>query len=257
MPDGNGQVQPWIALVVVPVVPGRPDPIQHQSGAPLPFLRCPAALLPKWEESWAWAHAQVVPVGQRPVADVLTDPAAGAVHAVPPHLPDQAGAEHALRRLRRADVRSQHPGADPRGPERRRDPPGLGHRGRRQAAGVLLLALRHGRARRLRGRGATAAPRHRRHHPRTRPVAAVDAGRGDPRRRRSRGAAGAAHAVDDRHRSRPDGGRLGARGRAGPPRRDRQPGRRAGRAADRAASGVRPLAGPDRPPRSRDGWVDR
>ena len=78
MPDGNGQVQPWIALVVVPVVPGRPDPIQHQSGAPLPFLRCPAALLPKWEESWAWAHAQVVPVGERSVADVLTDPAAGA-----------------------------------------------------------------------------------------------------------------------------------------------------------------------------------
>ena len=50
---------------------------------------------------------------------------------------------------------------------------------------------------------------------------------------------------------------VGGRGRAGPTGRDRQPRRRAGRATDRAASGLRPLAGPDRPPRSRDGGLDR
>jgi len=75
VPDGNGQVQPWIALVVVRDEPAR---IQQRSGTSLPLLRCPAELLPRCDESWAWAHAQVTPIGQRPIADVLADPAAGA-----------------------------------------------------------------------------------------------------------------------------------------------------------------------------------
>lgn len=74
VPDQQEQVQPWLALVVVPDEPGR---IQQRSGSSLPLLRCPGALLPDCSEAWAWAHAQVVPVGGRSVDDILADRAAG------------------------------------------------------------------------------------------------------------------------------------------------------------------------------------
>lgn len=73
-PEVAGHVQPWIALVVVKDEPGR---IQQRSGASLPLLRCPGALLPRCEESWAWAHAQVVPHGGDPVDAILDDPGQG------------------------------------------------------------------------------------------------------------------------------------------------------------------------------------
>jgi hypothetical protein len=72
LPDGQGRVQPWIALVVVPTDRGQ---LQQRSGASLPLLRCPSELLPPCDESWAWAHAQVVPGSSRSEADILADPA--------------------------------------------------------------------------------------------------------------------------------------------------------------------------------------
>jgi len=72
VPDGSGHVQPWIALVVVPIEESQ---LQQRGGTSLPLLRCSAALLPPCTELWAWAHAQIVPQASRSDVDILADPA--------------------------------------------------------------------------------------------------------------------------------------------------------------------------------------
>ena len=56
-PDGQGQLVPWIALIVVDA--DHPPP-SRRSGAPLPVLDVRAADLPPWDQLRAWAHVQVV-----------------------------------------------------------------------------------------------------------------------------------------------------------------------------------------------------
>ncbi|PSQ45301.1 hypothetical protein BRD17_01765 [Halobacteriales archaeon SW_7_68_16] len=55
--DDAGRTRPWLCLVVVPV-----DAVTYSpSGTgPLPVLETPTDQLPPVEQSWAWAHAQVV-----------------------------------------------------------------------------------------------------------------------------------------------------------------------------------------------------
>ncbi len=64
-------VQPWIALVVVVDEPGR---LESRAGTVHPVLRCDATQLPPCQESWAWAHAQIIPHSGRSNQDMLTDP---------------------------------------------------------------------------------------------------------------------------------------------------------------------------------------
>ena len=89
----------------------RPPPTAGRA-PPLPLLRCPAELLPTCDESWAWAHAQVVPVGQRPIADVLADPAG----AAPPPSPASSVRPSWSRTPAtwRASCRRSKPGSGPR-----------------------------------------------------------------------------------------------------------------------------------------------
>ena len=55
-PDANGRLMPWIALVVVPQT-SAPQP--GKSGG-LAVLDVDRGLLPSVQETWAWAHAQVM-----------------------------------------------------------------------------------------------------------------------------------------------------------------------------------------------------
>lgn len=57
MPDVNQRLMPWICLIVV-----RKDGATIASDPlhPLPVLTCPQQELPNLEQSWAWAHAQIV-----------------------------------------------------------------------------------------------------------------------------------------------------------------------------------------------------
>jgi hypothetical protein len=57
VPDGDKRLRPWICLVAV-----RKESATLTSAAnqPLPVLECPRRELPDLEDSWAWAHAQVV-----------------------------------------------------------------------------------------------------------------------------------------------------------------------------------------------------
>ncbi len=55
-----GRLAPWIVLVVVPLVPGRPDPVGSAAGCTLPVLRADVSDLPDLTESWAWAHVQLL-----------------------------------------------------------------------------------------------------------------------------------------------------------------------------------------------------
>jgi hypothetical protein len=62
-PDGNERVQPWICLIVVRKQPGVE--LRFEQGALLPILEIkspaqPARELPDLDQSWAWAHAQIV-----------------------------------------------------------------------------------------------------------------------------------------------------------------------------------------------------
>lgn len=67
LPDGDRRLRPWICLVVV-----RKEVAALTTGAnhPLPVLECPRRELPNLSESWAWAHAQIVPGGAN-VSDPL------------------------------------------------------------------------------------------------------------------------------------------------------------------------------------------
>ena len=57
-PDAQGRLQPWIALVVVPVRDGIT--LEHPAGAPLPVLKVDdVAELPDLDDAWAWAHVQI------------------------------------------------------------------------------------------------------------------------------------------------------------------------------------------------------
>jgi hypothetical protein len=69
-PSKPEAVQPWMALVVVVDEPGR---LEQRAGAVNPVLRCPATDLPPCAESWAWAHAQIIPDGPRPIQEMLID----------------------------------------------------------------------------------------------------------------------------------------------------------------------------------------
>ncbi len=71
-PGSDTRVQPWIALVVVPEDQGQ---LLQGAGSTLPTLRCAADLLPPCGESWAWAHAQVVPTANGvELSDLLEQP---------------------------------------------------------------------------------------------------------------------------------------------------------------------------------------
>jgi hypothetical protein len=81
--NGNGQLRPWLCLVVV----RQQDGVQlaTSNDAPLPVLRIaapakPFVELPDLKESWAWAHGQAA-------ADATVDPnAVGAALNGAPHL---------------------------------------------------------------------------------------------------------------------------------------------------------------------------
>ena len=107
----NGQLRPWLCLVVV----RQQDGVQLTSvpDAPLPLLRIaapakPFVELPDLKDSWAWAHGQAA-------ADSTVDPNArrrrverrAAPLALAPCLSATADAEHRLPRLCRADVRAR------------------------------------------------------------------------------------------------------------------------------------------------------
>jgi hypothetical protein len=67
----NARLRPWLCLVA----PRRVDAVsvRRSADAPLPVLSTPVGELPDLIESWAWAHAQVVQVGDaEPVAEILS-----------------------------------------------------------------------------------------------------------------------------------------------------------------------------------------
>lgn len=61
--DNKKQLRPWICLVVV-----KKDgaTLTTDVRKPLPVLECARTELPNLEESWAWAHAQIVSTDQAP-----------------------------------------------------------------------------------------------------------------------------------------------------------------------------------------------
>ena len=61
--NSKRQLRPWICLIVV-----KKDGATLTTDArkPLPLLECSQAELPNLEESWAWAHAQIVSSDQAP-----------------------------------------------------------------------------------------------------------------------------------------------------------------------------------------------
>jgi hypothetical protein len=61
--DTKKQLRPWICLIVV-----KKDGAKFTTDAhkPLPVLECSQAELPDLNESWAWAHAQIVSSDQAP-----------------------------------------------------------------------------------------------------------------------------------------------------------------------------------------------
>lgn len=71
--DEQGRLRPWVCLVVVRRQPGVTLQVR---GRALPVLTVgaparPAAELPDLDESWAWAHAQVVASGDTAVGQLL------------------------------------------------------------------------------------------------------------------------------------------------------------------------------------------
>lgn len=56
-PDSEGNLLPWIVLVVVPIPSSK---LTTDPNRPLPALTCNVKELPDLKESWAWAHAQYV-----------------------------------------------------------------------------------------------------------------------------------------------------------------------------------------------------
>ena len=59
-PTPEGRLVPWLSLVVVPRLPGRPEPLTPgRRGGPA-TLRTKRAELPRLADAWAWAHAQVM-----------------------------------------------------------------------------------------------------------------------------------------------------------------------------------------------------
>ncbi|MDK2742064.1 MAG: hypothetical protein H8K03_09935 [Nitrospira sp.] len=61
--DGNRRLLPWICLIVVKKEGAT---LTTDAGKPLSVLECPRGELPNLEESWAWAHAQIVSSDQAP-----------------------------------------------------------------------------------------------------------------------------------------------------------------------------------------------
>ena len=77
-PDGEGHLRPWIVLVVVE---DRPGVLTSAPGCNLSVLQAPLGELPRLEESWAWAHVQLLADTADPAAlrALLADPARSAV----------------------------------------------------------------------------------------------------------------------------------------------------------------------------------
>ncbi len=55
-PDGARRLRPWICLIVVP----KERAILKTNQPPLPTITCSREELPDLDQSWAWAHAQIV-----------------------------------------------------------------------------------------------------------------------------------------------------------------------------------------------------
>ncbi len=55
-PDGARRLRPWICLIVVP----KERAILKTNQQPLPTITCSREELPDLDQSWAWAHAQIV-----------------------------------------------------------------------------------------------------------------------------------------------------------------------------------------------------
>lgn len=57
----DGRLRPWLCLVVVRLQ----DLVRlgHEANRPLPVLECPRSELPNLEDSWAWAHTQILRTG--------------------------------------------------------------------------------------------------------------------------------------------------------------------------------------------------
>jgi hypothetical protein len=69
----NGRLRPWLVLVVVPLSFDLVD------ARPLPRLKVPTAELPDLNDSWAWAHAQVIADSPADVDAAIERGGAGAV----------------------------------------------------------------------------------------------------------------------------------------------------------------------------------
>jgi hypothetical protein len=69
----NGRLRPWIVLVVVPLSFDLVD------ARPLSRLRVPTAELPDLNDSWAWAHAQVIADSPADIEAAIARGGAGAV----------------------------------------------------------------------------------------------------------------------------------------------------------------------------------
>ena len=55
-PDGARRLRPWLCLIVVP----KKRAILKTNQQPLPTITCSREELPDLDQSWAWAHAQIV-----------------------------------------------------------------------------------------------------------------------------------------------------------------------------------------------------
>ena len=55
-PDGARRLRPWICLIVVP----KERAVLKTNQQPLPTITCSREELPDLDQSWAWAHAQIV-----------------------------------------------------------------------------------------------------------------------------------------------------------------------------------------------------
>ena len=54
------QLVPWLTLVVIPRLPGEPEPLRPGERGKLPTLQTTRGELPALSDAWAWAHAQVM-----------------------------------------------------------------------------------------------------------------------------------------------------------------------------------------------------